>query len=139
MTELDVLGLTIIGEARGEPVEGQVAVGSVIRNRLHIYPNKYKSYSEVCLEKDQFSCWTQEKDYLNSLYSRMMSGPPITDIYIVQCQWVAQGIFYWRIVDNTKSSCFYMTKELFSTNRPKWAAVPKSDPIDIGSQVFFNV
>ena len=53
MTEL--LARLINGEARGEPYEGQVAVGAVILNRVKSpkFPNTIPS---VIYQKDQFSC-----------------------------------------------------------------------------------
>ncbi len=64
LSQQEIIGLTIYGEARGELVEGQIAVGCVIRNRMHLKPSKYKSYHEVCLEPKQFSCWnSDDKNY----------------------------------------------------------------------------
>jgi spore germination cell wall hydrolase CwlJ-like protein len=34
LSQLDTLALTIYGEARGERVEGRVAVACVVRNRI---------------------------------------------------------------------------------------------------------
>lgn len=47
---------TILGEAIGEPHEGQVAVGKVIRERAR---RSGKSVDEVCLAPKQFSFWNQ--------------------------------------------------------------------------------
>ena len=34
LTDTQILLLTLWGEGRGEPIEGRVAIGSVIRNRV---------------------------------------------------------------------------------------------------------
>jgi hypothetical protein len=51
-----ILALTLYGEARGEPIEGIIAVGCVIRNRVNDtkkrWPNTYRG---VCLQPWQFS------------------------------------------------------------------------------------
>ena len=52
-----LLARLINGEARGEPYEGQVAVGAVIMNRVKspIFPN---TIAGVIYQKGQFSCVT---------------------------------------------------------------------------------
>lgn len=50
----DIPVLTIMLEAAGEPIEGQVAVGEVIRNRARL---RGLSFEQVCLQRKQFSCW----------------------------------------------------------------------------------
>lgn len=136
-----VLSLTIIGEARGEPIEGQVAVGSVIRNRLTKYNIKYKNYRDVCLEPFQFSCWNKSdpnREYLLGIAEKILIGEVITDYHLKQCQYVAAGIFNWYIKDNTGGSLYYMTKGLFDTKRPSWATFTENERI-YGKQIFFNV
>jgi spore germination cell wall hydrolase CwlJ-like protein len=44
----------LLAEASGEGVEGMLAVASVIKTRSK---NRKISYSEVCLQPQQFSCW----------------------------------------------------------------------------------
>lgn len=56
--DMDIAARTIAGEARGEPYEGQVAVGCVILNRWRI--GMGKSLFETCLQQYQFSCWNTE-------------------------------------------------------------------------------
>ena len=54
---VDLLARLINGEARGEPYEGQVAVGAVVLNRVKSseFPN---TISGVIYQKNQFSCIT---------------------------------------------------------------------------------
>ena len=142
LSDSEFLGLTIIGEGRGEPIEGQVAIGCVCRNRLHSQPNKYNNYKDVCLEKEQFSCWNENdsnKPYLEELGQKLLNNIPINDIYLLQCFWVAQGVYDWKIIDNTKGALHYMTKDLFFSKRPTWAKVVRNGTEIIGKQVFFNV
>lgn len=136
----EILALTIIGEARGEPIEGQVAVGCIIRNRLHSN-EAYKNYSDVCLETNQFSCWNANdpnRPFLEELGQKMLFNQEINDAYIKQCIYVAHGIVSWSIMDNTGGSKYYMTMRLFNLDRPKWAKNAKNQTIK-GKQVFFDI
>ena len=54
-----ILAITIYGEARGESVEGQIAVGSVILERVDHRDWDGKTIPEVCLKKYQFSCFNE--------------------------------------------------------------------------------
>src|SRR6185503_1533672 len=60
LTAAQVVAMTIWAEARAEPIEGEVAVGCVIRNRL-LRPARFAdTWAGVCLAKWQFSCWIPE-------------------------------------------------------------------------------
>jgi spore germination cell wall hydrolase CwlJ-like protein len=54
--DIDITARTLYGEARGQPVEGIIAVAGVIMNRVAA-----KRYGDgpagVCLRPWQFSCW----------------------------------------------------------------------------------
>jgi spore germination cell wall hydrolase CwlJ-like protein len=56
LSELDVLALTLHHEAGGEPLEGQAAVGCVVRNRAERGIGG-RTVRDVCLARAQFSCW----------------------------------------------------------------------------------
>lgn len=142
LSDAEIVGLTIIGEARGEPIEGQVAVGSVIRNRLHHSPAKYKKYYDVCLEPLQFSCWNKyDPNYqtLMELAVKLLDGTPLVDIHLRQCMLIARGIVSWDIKDNTRGARNYMTTELYqSETRPSWAKDATNVRV-YGNQTFMNV
>ena len=52
-----LMARTIWGECRGEPFEGQVAVGWVIQHRANKGGWWGSTIGEVCLKPYQFSCW----------------------------------------------------------------------------------
>jgi N-acetylmuramoyl-L-alanine amidase len=52
---LDLLARLISAEARGEPYEGQVAVGAVVLNRVE-HPSFPNSVAEVIYQPEAFSC-----------------------------------------------------------------------------------
>lgn len=139
---VEVLGLTIIGEGRGEPIESQVAIGNVIRNRLNGSPNKYKTFSDVCLEHLQFSCWNDNDpnlEYLINLGKLILNGTVINDKYLKQCIFVAKGIADNHLIDNTFNAKYYMVISLFnSASRPKWANITTNLKF-IGRHIYFSI
>lgn len=68
-----IIMLTILAEASGEGENGMMAVASVIKTRSK---NRNISYSRVCLERLQFSCWNNktiqelENKWMNSKNAR---------------------------------------------------------------------
>lgn len=140
LSDSEILALTIIGEARGEPIEGQVAVGCIIRNRMRATG---KSYRDVCLAPKQFSCWNEtDPNYqvLKDFANKFIFNNYIPDPEIKQCIYIAKGIEDWFIVDNTGGSKNYVTESLWTSNdRPSWTRNPIGVPKRIGNQVFFNV
>lgn len=57
LTDKQLLAITIYGEARGESREGQIAVGSVILERVDHRGWDGDTIKEVCLMPWQFSCF----------------------------------------------------------------------------------
>ena len=51
---------TILLEAQNQPLEGQIAVGEVIRNRMK---NRGQTAPQVCRARKQFSCWNETAWY----------------------------------------------------------------------------
>lgn len=139
LSDLEILTLTIIGEARGEPIQGQVAVGSVVRNRVNRY---HSSYVVECLKPKQFSCWNKnDPNYqmLIELAEELVNDQYFTDPYLVQCMYVAEGITSNQVLDNTHGALNYMTTDLFfSKSKPSWA-MNVTNAKTIGNQIFFNV
>ena len=71
LPQIELVGLTLYGEARGEPIEGIVAVGCVIRNRV-----KFEgSFYAVCLKPRQFSCWNQDDPNYSVLLNLILGNP----------------------------------------------------------------
>lgn len=133
----EIVGLTIIGEARGEPIHGQVAVGSVIRNRKR----SAASYTDICLAPKQFSCWNKsDPNYpvLLELGEKLLEGSKVTDPYLKQCIFVAKGIVDGDILDNTNGAVNYMRVELFNSHTVNWAS-NATNVSTKGNHIFFNV
>uniref|UniRef100_A0A914W970 Cell wall hydrolase SleB domain-containing protein n=1 Tax=Plectus sambesii TaxID=2011161 RepID=A0A914W970_9BILA len=64
LSERDVFAKTVYAEARGEPVEGQVWVAWVIKNRARMNRGYWggNTIKGVCLKKGQFECWNGKSD-----------------------------------------------------------------------------
>jgi cell wall hydrolase len=132
-----ILILTIYGEARGESIEGQIAVGCVIRNRV-LQSSKNEIYRDICLAPKQFSCWNKDDpnyQILISLAEKMMSPIPDNSPIIRQISWIAVGIMNKAIVDVTGGSTHYMTSTLYAENAVTWAYKMKVSKV-IGNQTF---
>jgi len=67
-----IMALTDYGEARGEKREGQIAVGSVILERVEHRGWDGKTIQDVCLMPGQFSCFLPDDPNFESL--KMIAG-----------------------------------------------------------------
>jgi spore germination cell wall hydrolase CwlJ-like protein len=134
-----ILALTLYGEARGEPIEGIIAVGCVIRNRVNDtkkrWPNTYRG---VCLQPWQFSALNVtgggvNHDRVIAMAKKLLDrkAPPELD----EIAWVALGLQRNALKDNTKRAAHYCVATL--SPRPKWALghVPV---IQLGHHAFYT-
>lgn len=135
----EYLGLTLFGEARGEPIEGIIGVGSVIRNRVQLRFMNAKSYSDVCRAHEQFSCWnTNDLNYpvLMSYKDMIDTGQVVNDIFFRQCLFIANGIINWDLRDNTRGATHYVSTTLYhSQTAPLWVSTAKK-MIELGNHTF---
>lgn len=123
--DIAILACTLIGEARGEPIEGIVAVASVIRNRVQLKWQGRKTYYDVCISPLQFSCWNpDDPNYvlITELLKALNDGKELSDIYFRQCMVVADAIVNWNFRDNTNGATNYLTTILLNSIAcPRWA------------------
>lgn len=134
LSDLDVLILTCIGEARGEPPEGIIAVANVIMNRA---TSDKSSIKAVCFKPKQFSCWNlNDPNYpiLTRLAIDLVSGDLTGYNELV---YLVQGVHQRILKDNTRYSVNYVTRGLWDTNRPAWAKNVVQAK-QIGNHIFFN-
>ena len=143
LTPAEVLGLTAYGEARSEPVLGIVGVLCVIRTR---YQQKYRgaaSYTDVCFQPAQFSCWLSRDPNLPVLLDlgkRMLARqawPPLMRDRVVleTCLWLAQRVIDGEIDDVTGSATHFCVATLQPL--PKWTDPPARRTTQIGAHAFF--
>ena len=123
LTGAHIIALTVFGEARGEAIEGQVAVANVIRNRRRL--GKWgPSFHDVCLAPWQFSCWmpqggAENHALLTDWAQRLIDQPNPEDALMRQCLWIAQGLITDAFLDNTGRSTHYHAATM--NPRPRWA------------------
>lgn len=136
-----IFGLTLYGEARGEPIEGLIAVACVIRNRLLDTKKRWGAdYRAVCLQKAQFSCWSEAGGKANfdevikaaTILLNNDPAPPLLE----QCAWVALGVSRGALLDTVKGSNHYHVASM--QPRPSWAQsfVPVTQK---GAHVFYKM
>jgi N-acetylmuramoyl-L-alanine amidase len=145
LTDRHAVALTIFGEARAEPLVGQVAVGCVIRNRL-ARPTRFgASWKLVCLRKLQFSCWWEQGGAANfaavmAAAERLVSGfEPAPRSALAHALWVADGVMQAGTPDVTQDANHYLTAALLREKPPGWTLPPARKVADIGAHVFYKV
>ena len=136
MTERDVVALTLYGEARGEPLEGQLAVASVLLNRKA--DGRWgQTFTSVCRAPWQFSCWNvtdPNRATLDRLAADLERGT-VTDAALRRCLWIADGIVAGVLPSTVKRATHYYATSLRDT--PRWA---KTGTLvgRIGNHLFFE-
>lgn len=119
---------TLLGEVGGEPIDGQVAVACVIRNRA-THPRWWgQDVKSVCLAPAQFSCWWESgpnTDRVYGLAEALARGNAATGSrsLVGQLQWIASGVMDDVLTDASGGSDHYLTAALYGSPAcPKWAA-----------------
>lgn len=123
-----VMAQTVYGEARGEPVMGQIAVGFVIKHRASIGGWWGHTIEEVCMAPLQFSAWN--KDDPNR--RRMLSATLEEHEYAI-ATWVALGVLLDEVPDHGRDATHYHSVDV----NPKWA-LNMVETARIGRHVFMK-
>lgn len=135
LSDLEIFALTVYGEARGEKVEGQIAVANVIKNRCVAG----KTYKDVCLAPYQFSCWNKNdpnRITLLELGERLLLNQQVSLFHFRQIQYLIVGIDNGAILDNSNRAVNYLTKNLYKSEKaPRWAKTMKVTA-QIGNHIF---
>jgi N-acetylmuramoyl-L-alanine amidase len=143
LTDKQIMGLTIYGEARGEIREGQIAVGSVILERVKKQGWMGKTISEVCLKPYQFSCFLPHDPNFPAL--KLLAGDwqnkYVQSPELQNCYQIADGLIDKEIPETPEiaehHAYQYVTNALLhSDNPPNWAG-KMSLVVVIGNQSFF--
>lgn len=115
-----LLALCVWGESRGEPVEGQIAVACVVRNRVIRTAHDWKA---VILAPWQFSCFNEDDpNFLRIVRAANILLVGMKDAPLKQAVWVADGVLANQVIDNTRGSQNYLTTALLQSERaPTWA------------------
>jgi len=138
LTDADVLSLTLWGEARNQPIEGRIAVASVIRNRIAL-GRWGNTATAVCRAPYQFSCWNPGQDAnhqeLMALAGTIMGGASVDYPIFTECRWIAQGCLSGAMQDRVEGATHYYARSM--PTPPVWAAghVPI---VVIGDHAFYR-
>lgn len=143
LTDREAFLVTLWGEARGEPIEGKVAVASVIMNRWK-HPKRYgKSIRAVCHARAQFSCWWRFGGAAN--YQMVMQrasalatkGGTFTDPLWQECAWVVDGLLTGVVRSRVGAATHYLTTSLLKAAPPVWAQGKKPEYV-VAAHSFFE-
>lgn len=126
--DIDIMARTIWGEARGEILEGKVAVALVIRNRAEKGGWWGDSITKVCLKPWQFSAWNQ-----NDPNREKLLQVTIEDDDFKKCLYATALVLGHIVPDFTQGSTHYHTLKI----SPKWKE-GKTEVITIGNHAFYN-
>ena len=133
-TDQELVTRVVWAEARGEPIEGMVAVANVIKNRTK-NPDRYsQGWRGVCLKPKQFSCLNEGDPNRVQIFNLGMSGEYPLKAYR-ECQWAVVGVMEGWLKDNTKGSDHYYSTSLMTA--PYWAKDMKVFK-QIGDHVFLQ-
>lgn len=145
LSAVDALAVCIYGEARGERIEGQIAVGCVVRNRVRA-ADHLKTYQDIIFAPAQFSCFSPkggEDNYIDTLAAARQlldtcapgkHGIP-DNLTLRQCHWIATGILTGALLDNTKGATNYHAA--YMDPFPSWAA-KMDQTAKIGNHLFYR-
>ena len=135
------MALTGYGEARGESLDGKVAVMHTIHNRF-LAGRFGATITAVCLAPKQFSCWTAGDDpnhgSLLLMAEHALDRTRRVDPLLREFVFLAQGIVNRDLRDSVFGATHYLTKELLERKPPAWAR-GQSPIVEIGRHVFFIV
>lgn len=118
------MALTVWAESRSEPVEGQVAVAWVIKNRA---ARRRQTIQKVCLAPWQFSCWWEDSKNAGLLAlraERMLEGRIMPEPKWLELLQRCHQVLIGAIPDPTGFADHYLTTSLYqSEDAPAWARV----------------
>lgn len=133
--ELFVWARTVYGEARGEGLDGKIAVAWVIRNRVEAdlgKDNKPDWWGEgiigVCRAPKQFSCWNRDDPNYDKIMAVGLDDPAFQ-----ACLYAVLGVVLRYAPDPTCGSTHYHHVNI----SPSWAN-GKTPIASIGKHAYFN-
>lgn len=136
LSPLDLLTACIWAEARGEILEGQVAVCNVVLNRA-----VRRTIKEVILQPAQFS-WTNEKDpNYGAVIAQIQGRSAEQSLWHTAAVIAALGIAR-ALVDLTHGATHYLnielTRQLRGGGLPNWVDLTKVT-VKIGNHTFLKL
>lgn len=144
LSALDLLALTLYGEARGLNRAGRRAVGQVVMHRVTDARRRFgETVADVVLAPAQFSCWASVDGSANfaaviQLAQDVVDGRATKDSVFGDCRWLAREILAGEGADLVAGATHYLTRELFERKPPSWAQ-GQTPVAEVGPHVFFKL
>ena len=135
-----IMALTIYAEARGEPREGKIAVGSVILERVDHRAWDGTNITDVCLWPYQFSCFLQGDPNLSMLKSIALNwhNEIINNPVLNECWNIAVDLILGKLPRDIKiaeaHACQYLTTAA-KANTEWWKSMQFVEKV--GAQEFY--
>ena len=133
--DLWVTAQTVWGEARGESVEGRIAVAHVIRNRalrwLSQHPTLPEPYVHVCKTPFQFSCWNA-----NDPNRALLEALSLRNLAFAACLHVAVDVLSGQVPSPVGHARHYFNPAAVAKT-PRWAR-GKAPLVSIGHHDFYE-
>ena len=121
LSDEQLMALCIYGEARDQGLDGMLAVGSVVMNRLRRQTWMGKTVKEVILKRYQFSCFneTDPNRKLLALAADDFQGATERDGWLRAAYWVAIGILDHYLASNVAMATNYFRPSANAAD-PSW-------------------
>lgn len=133
-SDITLLARLIYGEARGESLDGKIAVANVVRNRVNSSVTWWgRTWREVMLKPKQFSCFNEGDPNLDKL-SKIDASRDANDQRLWrECLTIASAVCTGAFSDNTAGATHYHSIRV----QPSWAA-SLTATVSIGRHVFYR-
>ena len=132
--EVVMLAIVLWREARGEQLDGKIAVASSIMNRVAKPSWWGKNLIDVLTKKWQYSSLTDPKD------KQLTTWPSVDDKSFIDCLLIAEGMLEGVLKPTLRGADSYYDDSLQGDARPKWA---KDHPMrfvaKVGRLNFYNM
>lgn len=115
--DITLLTMCIWGEARGEDLSAQIAVGCTVRNRVD-HPRWWgATWREVILKRYQYSAFNERDPNAEKMKDPLKEGKG--EQTWRQCLWVAWGVYHNLVEDVTGNATHYHQRNM--RKYPSWA------------------
>ena len=129
MNDIDKLARTIWGEARGEPLEGQVAVAWVVLNRFNKGVQSGATIARTATRPFQFSAWNKNDPNRDQLLNANERTPGFLTAVKIAAQ-----VLGGEITDPTHGATHYHANSI----QPPFWATTGSVTRQIGNHIFYK-
>ncbi|MFH2012584.1 MAG: cell wall hydrolase [Pseudomonadota bacterium] len=138
LSDEQIMGLTIYAEARGEPREGRIGVGSTILERVDHRDWDGTTIKSVCLWPKQFSCYLPgDKNREPLLFiARDFGNACLKAKSLRECVDIAKGMIEGSIPRNT-TALQYLNPLLAEKTKKKWLAAGMEIVMKAGNHEWF--